>query len=243
MNSIDDYTLKSSDNAKIEGALSNEYTSKMLIVLKEPHSDDDQIFWFYNVVNNLNDKSGKNARRGTGKRFFNILGSMACSILKDETDKEIALKNCAYINLYPYDGKAVSEYNKSGYSLTYNAINAKRNEKNLTKNQNEKISEWNNQKGCDINRIAEKRIALFDHLKECGIKYILTVPEIFNLLCNGNTTERFLTVEYGKNKNIQDFDQCTLSNGVTVFEFWHPSCTRISYDHLNEALECRKCNQ
>lgn len=235
MSNLEEYFFKSDDGQALEGYLSDDKCAELLIILKEPHSDDNPYFWFYNVVNNLNDIRSKPG----GRRFFNILGSLVCGILgetkNDEATKENALKRCAFINLYPYDGKAVAEHNKSGYSLTYSVMN------NLTVTDN-KIEEWEKVKGINISSVADRRTELFKHLSESNIKYILTVPEIFAMLSKAENKDKktFIAINYknsGKEKTRKfNQDQYRLSDKITVFEFWHPSYTRINYENLDKAL-------
>ena len=212
----------SQNGEPIEGYLSDNHQPKILIILKEPHTDDNLIFWFYRVVNNMEDFKEKSARTGTGKRFFNIIGNIACALLKyeknDAAAKETALKQCAFINLYPYDGKAYAG-KSSGYQSTLRALKGKADGRTA-----------------ELTELVERRRELFRNLGESSIECVLTVPEVYELLTHGKTDEYsfYLNLAYGKGK-LKSFRRSTV-DGIAVYEFWHPSCVKISYHHLNKAL-------
>ena len=80
-----------SSSEKLEGYLDNENPqAEVLFILKEPHSENHDEFWFRNVVRN---ETGY--RAGAVKRYYKILGSIAC-LLTGKSSKDIALKMCVY---------------------------------------------------------------------------------------------------------------------------------------------------
>lgn len=85
-----------------EGFLGNDEQSKILFVMREPNSKGKEVvdgeFWFRDVVNPVNGLSTIDIR------YFEILGKIACLLL-GKSDKTDALKQCAYVNLYPKKGK------------------------------------------------------------------------------------------------------------------------------------------
>ena len=222
----------SDDGKPIEGFLGDEQNAELLIILKEPNNNNQPDFWFYNVVNNLLGSQGESVRDRKGLRFLRILGKLSCSILKeksdDDDDIEAALKKCAFINLYPFDGESYAGKD-SGYIKTCIALNKKLNNKKPKSECDKKYI-----------AIAENRIELLENLSKSNIKYILTVTGVFAILSYRKNVKPYLKMEYGKNKT-RIFNCCELTNGTKIFEFWHPSCRRINYTYLDEALS--ECNE
>lgn len=95
--------IKSKSGELYEGPMSDK-TIKILFVMKEPNGPDLTCFWMKNVVHNIN-----NERIGNGIKYYNVLGEFAKHIIGKE--KQASLEESAYINLYPFDGKAESTVN------------------------------------------------------------------------------------------------------------------------------------
>jgi hypothetical protein len=82
-----------------EGYIGDEKKADILFILREPHGQKLEKFWFKADV----------VYGDMGKKYLNILGTLAQKLFNDETtDKKTLLKNCAYINLFPFCGGATA---------------------------------------------------------------------------------------------------------------------------------------
>lgn len=213
----------------IEGYLGDNKEAEILFILKEPNTknvEEDDGFWFKKVISDEN-------RTANGKRYFNILGSLAEKLLKCNESKTELLKKCAYINLYPFSGENRQSNN---YEEVLKALN--NHLKNGDQITNKTISE-----SSAYNDIAENRISLINQIIMSGkTKYIVTVREIYNILSKlpspcDNAKNHYLQLEYGrKHKTTKSFACHTLKNDLMLCEFWHPSYTWINYYYLNKAI-------
>ncbi len=100
-----DYNLfaKSKDGKFLfEGPLSDDNINiKILFVMEEPHGEELNCFWMKEKV--LTQKEGT--------RYYNVLGAFAKKILNEKNNAS-ALKQCAYINFYPFKGDSSAKLDK-----------------------------------------------------------------------------------------------------------------------------------
>jgi len=89
---------------KSEGYLGDNEQVKVLFIMCEPSSGGEEVkegkFWFFDVINQ-NQRIKWKKREA---RYFDVLGRIACLLLSED-DKFEALKQCAYVNLYPKKGE------------------------------------------------------------------------------------------------------------------------------------------
>lgn len=221
---------KSKDGVLLEGFLNCENKAEILFIMKEPNSEEQKDFWFWKVVYDEKGLNGKPCRRKNGMKFYNVLGKLSKYIMNClEESTESVLKKCAFINLYPYDGKASAHM--GGYSLLMESLYSLKG-KNIRKNKLEQIEKFEKEKNIDLNELAKSRLELINQLCSSGVKYILTVPEIYKLFSNDKISEDEFLPEYENGK----FHFCQLENGTIIYEFWHPSYPKINYNNLDKAL-------
>ncbi len=192
-----------------EGYLNDGQTDlKVLFILREPDSPTWDSFFMKNVV--------KSKGKTGGLRYYNILKKLAQIVLNKADDDNI-FQECAFINLYPHDGKSSAG---DGFYKTLNTIK---------KLPNGEVKNETSTTGKDILEIANKRIDLINNLPK-GTK-IITVQDIYKALAKPDK-EKYMT--YKKGAISKDFfcSQCRFNNNVIVYEFWHPSYTHIAYQPL-----------
>ena len=226
----------SDDGKPIEGFLGDEEKAEVLFILREPHNDNQQGFWFKKVVENTmkikeHKKLGPNANR-----YYNILNMFASKILCDEKN----MLNCVYFNLFPFNGDARAS--KKYFEMT----------KKIKDNPIINYVNLNDVKDvCQVDcpkKIVPLRYYLLDQLTKSGVKHIITVPDIFELMTDAAKRKEYMKLKYNykdRQGNVfireHQFNKCEFLNGSTIYEFWHPSYTRINYTYLDEALS--ECNE
>ena len=240
MRNLDSFFFKSElTNEIIEGYLDRDNPrSEVLFIMKEPHNENQPDFWFYHVLRRDSNQYG-DYMKGNAKRFYQILGSLAC-VLTGEFDtsdnaKDRALKKCAFINLYPFSGastvKGKNGVTENGYLRTKDCINDYLVNGEITIEKSDLVIE-----------VAKSRIELISCSKDFGIRFIVTVSDLFWILSrnyHGDLIDKnYLSVKTGKGSKARyrDFCLAELDNGIKILEFWHPSYTRINYENLNEAI-------
>ncbi len=222
MYDITQYFTKNSNGEFIEGFLCDENSAdvKLLFIMKEPHNTDGETtFWFRDIVN-------RNRYNRNGTKMYNTLSRVAKYVL-DYYESDIFNK-CSYINLYPYDGDArVNTKKPSGYWATRMAIlNKINNTSNSTIDSNSV-------------KVAEKRINLLSCLDECGIKYIVTVQDLFNVITTEDSRSESGLIKRD-NKTAFRKGQCIFNKNLTVYEYYHPSAPCVSYKMLDEAIQKKR---
>lgn len=242
----------------IEGYLGEPKDCEMLIVLREHGGEEKpaEDFWFHKVV----DEEAKNG----GKKYFNVLGILAKKIIysKDEQEalkkiidskdgqealkkiieskhKQEALKKCAFINLAPFWGGKKCNDNKentgrfSGEGCVFDMF------KNTFKNtalQDKKQIKIN--KDSNAQDIAKQRLCLIDQAIDSKVKYILTVREIYDAICEKYKFAEFGPIEFMSKGEKRNFKCCKI-NDTIIYSFYHPSYAGIGYKNL-EKIEIPK---
>ncbi len=202
--------IKEKDGTLLEGPLSDQPT-KLLIVMKEPNGDSLNCFWLKKVVHRT--EKGKMATK-----YYNTLGAFAKTFLNESTHNP-ALKKCAYINLYPFDGK--STVKGGGY---INLIK-------LWKNQNINSDNY------DIDVLKStlnNRLQIIGNALNSGIS-VAAHYEIANMLLTDNTfKDKFKkTQEYPDNKyHISSYKYGAKAK---LYAIPHPS-RQMSYCNLAKIL-------
>lgn len=96
---LDLFVKSISKKSFYEGPLSDDTANiRVLFVMEEPHGEELNCFWMKEKV--LTRKEGAN--------YYHVLGAFAKRIL-NEKNNTVALKQCAYINFYPFKGGASSK--------------------------------------------------------------------------------------------------------------------------------------
>lgn len=210
--------IRSENGNVMEGLLYDvpQDSVRLLFILREPNCENEQSFWLKEVVHGRKEK-GKN-----GNKILNTLTKLACFALgKQEPD---ILRECAFINLYPYDGKPRVD-RKGGFSKTCCAL------KSLCKATDIMKSGYNR-----IKVIAKKRMELLKHLSDTNIRNIVTTADIFNYIANEDNN--FSTMGIRK-KNGKQFRIGSLiyDERIKVYEYYHPSAGCVNYQLLNDAID------
>lgn len=109
----------------IEGYIGDDIKSldkvRLVFILREPNSGNNEAdtFWFKNTVESAEKEERLDRYQNV---YYNKLGKIACLLLNKGDDIQNALKQCAYINLYPVKGgKEASEQ----YQKVFNAFKKK----------------------------------------------------------------------------------------------------------------------
>lgn len=189
----------------IEGFLGDSNECEILFILREPNNKGEKPDGFWF-------KKVLSGEKSNGGRYVGVLGRVYNLIKREKnTDQSVLidnLKKCCYINIHPHFG-----YSSASKEYTEMLENFKKH----------------------VGEGAKNRWKIIDGLiKEYGCKCIVTVPEIFSILCpKDRVTSEF--VEYD-NKNFR----VGKYKDAMVYEFYHPSYPRISYDKLNVSKIRRK---
>ena len=204
----------------MEGLLYDVPTESVhvLFVLREPDCENEQSFWLRNTLH------GKTGRGKNGNKILNTFTKLACFALGKE-DADI-LKECAFINLYPYDGKPRVEKD-CGFIQTLNEI----------RNPAGKTVKYGKRE-IDITKLAANRIKLFKHLSDTNIRHIITVADIFNCIASDDACDSAVRIH---KKNGQQFRIGSLiyDNRISVYEYYHPSARCVNYKLLDDAIARR----
>ena len=220
----------------LEGLIGDgEYLPEVLFLMREPNSDDATYFWFKNDV--VQRRYGNSAalsaalnEKPKGARYFNVLSALAKKLL--HTDDEFVLQRCAYMNLYPYSGKAQKSQK---YIETLNAF---RNVENRVGSMN--CGDMSTKK--EAQTVAEHRAHVLQNAIHKGVKNILTTPDIFDAIIETRNIKIDECQEYILKYNWQGeprdhvFHICYLGENhqTRLISFWHPSCTKINMSYLTD---------
>lgn len=209
----------------IEGYCGEPKECKMLIILREHGGEEGATndFWFSkNVVENQD-------RAGAEKRYYNILGALAAKIL-NITDEQEALKKCAFINLAPFWGGKMCNDNKgnTGRFLGEGCVFDMFKNTALKDKKQIKIN-----KDSNAQDIAKQRLCLINQAIESKVKYILTVREIYDAICEKYGVEKSdqKKFEFKSKGKTRNFKWCEINN-TKIYSFYHPSYAGIGYDNL-----------
>ncbi|MBQ3284791.1 MAG: hypothetical protein IJH40_04030 [Ruminococcus sp.] len=190
----------------------------LLFILREPNCPDEQTFWLKNALHGLTGR-GRN-----GNKILNTFSRLACFALGKQSEDILA--ECAFINLYPYDGKP-RVYRNSGFTKTINAIR--------TPSDGTIMYHRKDGKEIDITTIADKRIKLFEHLSGTDIRHIVTVGDIFNCISSGDndpSPERIIK----KNGDSFRIGSFKWDERIKVYEYYHPCAPCVNYRLIDEAI-------
>lgn len=210
----------------IEGFLNVENKAEVLFLMREPHNDEQKDFWLKRVVSDKLDNVPYEYTKGNGTRFFNTFNCFLKALYKSESEE--LLRDCAYINLFPFSGKAKAS------SLYLELIGG------FSKADTDYEKHQNTDAASSLKELAALRYLLLHQLTENGVKYIFTTREIFDALMkltDKKKTEIYLKYEGRYTKEFRSFD---FINNSKVYEFYHPSATVISYKKLKSALKSAK---
>ena len=183
----------------LEGPLS-ENPTKLLIVLKEPHGENWNCFWMKDEVLEMKKYT---------KRYFNVLGAFACKIL-GESDKREALKKCAFINLYPYNGEATA--NNGGFEML--------------------MKEWKDASTPQKSELLKNRINILKSALESNIS-IMTLPVIAKQI---QKQFDLIKDDKGYTNNPTYYSYSCKNSDSKVYCICHRAYRRISYQKLGEDL-------
>ena len=180
--------------SEYEGLLGD--TAKLLIVLKEPHGDEWNCFWMKEKV----------LPRKEGTRYFNVLGAFTKKILGTQTKIE-ALAQCAFVNLYPYDGKASAEKD-GGYAKMIRVWKKKEADE-------------------DLQKLLENRLKIIKNALDSAVPVV--APREIARQIKGE----FSLQDAGP--WLGDYP-CYTDGKRTVFAISHPADQHLSYARLEELL-------
>jgi hypothetical protein len=219
MSGIYDYFTRNDNGELMEGFLFEACNTqaKLLFIMKEPHNTDGETtFWFRDIVNGYrHDRNGTKMEHTLQRIAEYVLGSSEDNIFKQ----------CAYINLYPYDGDAyVNKEKKDGYWAVRNGIAA------LTAGK-EHIDI-----GSKSLEVARDRIKLLTFLSQYGIRYIVTVQDLFDVITDHESISSSTLL---KKNRVTPFrvGKCLFDPSVTVYEYYHPSAPCVSYEMIDKAIQ------
>lgn len=210
--------LNNSSNI-IEGYLGDKESAELLFVLKEPNTQNANNFWL---------KRALDGKENNAERYIYILGVLAGKILGKpfglDEERRSLLKRCAYINLYPFRGKetasseymqVLNEFGSIGYDVT--SVSIARNS--------------------PPKQVAQNRMAILHELSLLGCRYAVTTQDIFSAVSRESKTDIGIVIDYNRRgqKCQKSFKRCKLfDDRLTLYSFWHPAYTKISYENLNK---------
>ena len=219
MSGIYDYFTRNSNGELMEGFLFDgcNAQAKLLFIMKEPHNTDGETtFWFRDIVNGYRHDRNRTKMKHTLQRIAEyVLGPSEDNIFKQ----------CAYINLYPYDGEAyVNKEKKDGYWVVRNGIAALAIGKEQIDIGNKSLA------------VAHNRIDLLTSLSQHRIRYIVTVQDLFDVITDHKSISSSSLL---KKNRVTPFHvgKCLFDPSVTVYDYYHPSAPCVNYDMLNVAIQ------
>ena len=192
----------------LEGPLSDKPT-KILFVMKEPNGEKLNCFWMRDNV----------LARKDGSKYYNVLGAFAKSIIGESHHS--SLEQCAYINLYPYNGKS----NVAGGG--YKKLIALWRKKSVKENEDTK----------DLNNKINNRFQIIKDALENGISVVAHF-EIADVLAKYSDLKNDLekTTDYEKNKyHITSYQY---KDKAKLYAMPHPAYS-IKYDTLSKILKLK----
>lgn len=191
---------------------------RLLFILREPNCPDEQSFWLKNALHGLTGR-GRN-----GSKILNTFSKLACFALGKQSEKILA--ECAFINLYPYDGKP-RVCRSSGFTKTLTAIQTPSNKTIMYRRKDGKE--------INITKTADKRIELFHHLSSTNIRHIVTVGDIFNCISSEDDSSPLARIEK-KNGGSFRIGSFIWDDRIKVYEYYHPCAPCVNYRLLDEAI-------
>lgn len=196
---------KNDSGQSIEGYLSNNFNG-VVFLMKEPHNENTQEFWFKEVCTDDRAKNYFNKYPDNPKISASKFRNRFNEVLKSLTNNSnLKLEECLFINLYPYNGKS-SVDKESGY-------------KKIIKEKYRGIEMRKDKEHSNISLpYFDKRI---DIILSCKPKYIITVSDIFDILLSERKCECKEGIVYS-NKKIK---RCFYDgeSKITYYEIYHPS--------------------
>lgn len=194
----------------IEGYLDDEnHDPELLFVLKEPDASAKNVtdFWFKrNVMPNP---------QGLGKTYFKVLGETARKLIGNQDDDySTVLKRCAFINIYPFSGKA----------------SASNDFKTVVKMLGEAKAEYGSKitdQSCANEIACNRKAIIFGH----KWKYVVSVNDVFEQLIPEGT------VKFDGFKTKKITRPAFYYQGAIFLKIHHPN--RASYKEFEE-MEFKK---
>lgn len=203
----------------IEGYLGDSNECEILFVLREPHEDNQQEFWFKNAI----DKEPKE-RDQYEKKYILSLGTLAYKLLGGNDDSpcvcklEEALRKCAYINIYPFSGESSSSIH---YDNTLVALKDVCTEEIM---KGPVVLKESDRKNHCYRRIAANRLQIIQNL---NWKILVTVCGAFETITNlrPNDCPVGITVGYKSGKKPdKEFRIAHYNDSARrIVSFYHPS--------------------
>ena len=224
--------IKDQNGNLLEGPLSA--TTTLLIVLKEPntgkqsHTDDLNCFWLKDIVI----KKDKGIKKTGGTRFYKVLGAFAKAIL-NEQDHQDALKQCAYINLYPFKGGSVAEGDEQAQK-SYCDIMKDWRENILSEPAGPICFKSSNVE------ILRNRLAIIKSALENNI-HVAVHTEIFACLINDAAFKEHLSDGGYYTRGPYLYPCYTYKNKAKLYAIPHPMRRDLRYDLLEKSLGTTIC--
>ena len=222
---VKDLFVRNENGDVIEGYLGDDKQAEILFLLREPNSGGKGAdnFWFYDAIrNNIDfDKIHNPRERRTAKiaqtKYINVLRKLSQLVLKEGKEKEELLRQCAYINLYPFSGER--EQSKDYVDTLDMLMHFKYND--------QKIETMKIAKDSPKENIISNRLKI---LESIGCNYIITTGDIFKALRSSGWLKDIEEGSGFKYKNNKTFDKARIF-GVEIYEFYHP-CAYINKDNI-----------
>jgi len=208
------------DGAPIEGFLGDCREAKVLFILREPDSADQQEFWFRKVLDDAQ------YRRGRAPKYADTLSALARYLLGDPD----AIRSCAYINLYAASGGGSAS---KLYRQTYRAYQG------MTVASDEAV-----RRAAQVKELIRDFILsgtqhivtvndIYDLLRSAPPAKVIRAEDAF-------ADSEKLTIAYRYSKRApKTFRLCRCEiygRSVTLHEFWHPAYPAYSVTGLREAI-------
>lgn len=228
---VEDLFYKPDEGKAIEGYLGEEAKEecKILFVLREPHEDNPDGFWFNEKVVNP-----KPQEERQGQRYFKSFGTLAYKLLGGKDDSpcdcklEEALRHCAYINIYPFSGES------NASNQYYCALAALKRAESVS-NEPIVLEELDKK---NYERIAMNRLQIIQNM---DWKILVTVCGVFEAITNREAKDcpKGITVGYKSGKQPdKEFRFAYYNNDCNkrIVSFYHPShpCScNVENEYLN----------
>lgn len=213
------YSLDGKD--PIEGYLGDSNECEILFVLREPHEESVNGFWFNKKVVNPETQEERQ-----GQKYFKSLGTLAYKLLGGKDDSpcdcklEAALRKCAYINIYPFSGENRASYH---YNETLKKMKEFVRDK-TSPSDSDVYKESDDIKDCH-KRIAMNRLQI---IQTMDWKILVTVCGAFEAITNRNANDccEGIKVGYKSGKKPDKvFRVASYNNACNkrIVSFYHPS--------------------
>ena len=227
MCNVEDLFYRPDGKTAIEGYLGDEAKEgcKILFVLREPNSggynEASGEFWMHRVATGEKLKHSSYYRQVLGTLAIKLCCPDFCKEPFEPTDECLcqALRNCAYINLYPFSGAG-----RKGerFELTNNELTLIKSDCSFA----EQLSAQDIKK---YEKIALNRYCIMSRMI-CD--YIITTPEIFIALVGGKKADASPHDTGFKLGNGISFCAAEFK-GKTLLSYYHPRYTGVSYNNLH----------